>query len=91
MVREEEVLSALDPNGGSARARFVWDLAYRRGARTLSVSLRQTIPRLLVLPSLKPISVLVRLLDSLNIFNLLCRDSLALFSAPDEIFLLFIT
>jgi hypothetical protein len=36
MVREEEVLSVLDPNGGSARARFVWDLAYRRGARTLS-------------------------------------------------------
>lgn len=46
MVREEEVLSALDPNGGSARARFVWDLAYRRGARTLSVT-TLTIPRLL--------------------------------------------
>lgn len=43
MVREEEVLSALDPNGGSARARFVWDLAYRRGARTLSATPTSTL------------------------------------------------
>lgn len=29
------------PDGGSARARFVWDLAYRRGARTLGCSQRE--------------------------------------------------
>lgn len=58
MVREEEVLSALDPNGGSARARFVWDLAYRRGARTLSVSLRQLYPDFLFCLALS-ISVLL--------------------------------
>lgn len=33
MVEGEEHIRC-PPNGGSARARFVWDLAYRRGART---------------------------------------------------------
>lgn len=31
------MLPESQPNGGSARARFVWDLAYRHGARTLIV------------------------------------------------------